>query len=113
MGMNLNLRERRLIERFRLCDERGKASIESMSATQLKALNPERSDRPIVEQAPTSEKGVVIQVSRFPKNIGHMLNRFIAGDVISLHMVGVTREGGLINTSTSGIPDDIRRHDSF
>lgn len=113
MGMNLNLRERRLIERFRLCDERGKAFIESASSEQLKVSNPELSDRPILERANTAEKGVVIQVSRFPKNIGEMLNRFIKGDVISLHMVGVTRDGRVINTSTSGIPDDIRRHDTF
>lgn len=58
-------------------------------------------------------RGVIVNVSRLPANIGEMLNRFMSGDVVSLHIVGVTKDEKVISVSTNGIPDLIRKHDSF
>lgn len=57
--------------------------------------------------------GVIVNVSRLPKNIGDMLNRFLSGDVTSLHLIGTTNDGKVISTSTAGMLDEIRKNDTF
>lgn len=59
------------------------------------------------------EKCGVVQLSRFPQNIADMLNRFLSGDVMSLHMIGTTKDGKVISTSSAGMLDEIRRNDTF
>lgn len=60
-----------------------------------------------------SEKCVVVQLSRLPENIGEMLNRFLSGDVTSLHLIGATKDGKVISTSTAGMLNEIRKNDTF
>jgi hypothetical protein len=42
-----------------------------------------------------------------------MLNMYLSGEVISLHIIAATSDGRVINTSTEGMLDEIRKHDSF
>lgn len=56
---------------------------------------------------------VIVPITRLPENIGRMLNMYLSGDVISLHIIAATSDGRVINTSTEGMLDEIRKHDSF
>lgn len=55
--------------------------------------------------------GVIVQVSRLPKNIGEAMNKLIAGEFIDVHVIAVTKDGRVVSTSTKGVPDLIRAHD--
>ena len=59
-----------------------------------------------------SNSGVIIQVSRLPKNIGDIINKFLSGDVVAMHLIGVTKNDEVIRASSDGIPDYIRINDN-
>ena len=61
----------------------------------------------------SSDKCVVVPLSRLPQNIGDMLNQFMSGDVTSLHIVGVTKAGSVISTSSAGMLNEVKRNDTF
>lgn len=57
----------------------------------------------------------VIPIHRdiLPENIFRMIEDYMLGNLISLHIIGVTSDGRVINTSAGDIPRDIKRHDSL
>lgn len=59
------------------------------------------------------EGGVIVQVSRLPKNIGEMMNKLLSGEIVAMHLIAVTKDDSVIHTSTEGIPDYIRVNDDF
>jgi len=60
-----------------------------------------------------TDRQVVVPLSRLPENIGRMLNMYLSGEVVSLHLIGATRDGRVINTSSEGMLDEVKRHDSL
>lgn len=48
-----------------------------------------------------------------PENIFKMIEDYMFGNLVSLHIIGVTSDGRVINTSAGDIPRDIKRHDSL
>lgn len=62
---------------------------------------------------PSEKSGVIVHVSRLPKNIGDMMNRFLSCELTAMHLVAVTRTGEVIRTSAGAIPEYIRVNDSF
>lgn len=60
-----------------------------------------------------TEREVIVPMTRLPENIGRMLNMYLSGELVSLHIIGATRDGQVINTSTKEMFADIRQHDSF
>lgn len=48
-----------------------------------------------------------------PENIFKMIEGFMLGEIHSIHIVAVTKDDEIINTSAGGIPHEIKRHDSL
>ena len=48
-----------------------------------------------------------------PENIFQMIESYMLGDLSCIHILGVTRDGRIINTSAGDVPDVMRKHDSI
>lgn len=57
----------------------------------------------------------VIQMRRevLPYNVFKMIEDYMHGDLITLHIVGVTNSGQVINTSAGDVPAVMSKHDSL
>lgn len=48
-----------------------------------------------------------------PDNIFQMIEKYMHGELSTIHIVGVTTDGRVINTSAGDSPEFIRKHDSI
>lgn len=54
---------------------------------------------------------VIVPVQRLPENIGRLLNQFISGEVITIHMTVVTRDERVVSESAGVMPPFMIRLD--
>ena len=64
-------------------------------------------------KAQSSNSSVIVQVDRLPQNIGDMMRKYLAGELVNMHVIAVTKDQLVIRASTEGIPDYIRQNDDF
>lgn len=57
----------------------------------------------------------VIPIRRevLPENVFRMIEDYMLGNLVSLHIIGATIDGRVVNTSAGDIPHEIKRHDSL
>lgn len=57
----------------------------------------------------------VIPIRRdvLPENIFQMIEDYMLGNLVSIHIIGATADGRVVNTSAGDIPREIKRHDSL
>lgn len=57
----------------------------------------------------------VIPIRRdvLPENIFRMIEDYMHGKLISIHIIGATIDGRVVNTSAGDIPAEIKAHDSL
>jgi len=56
---------------------------------------------------------VIVPMTRLPENIGRMLNMYLSGEVTTMHILAVTKDEKIINTSVGNVPNVMAKHDSF
>ena len=57
----------------------------------------------------------VIPIRRevLPNNIFQVIEDFMHGKLVSIHILGVTTDGRIINTSAGDVPEVMHKHDSI
>lgn len=61
----------------------------------------------------TTERQVIVPITRLPENIGRVLNMYLSGDVTTLHICAITRDGKILNTGAGDLPSVLRENDSL
>jgi hypothetical protein len=60
-----------------------------------------------------TNREVIVPMTRLPENIGRMLNMYLSGEVTTMHILAVTKDEKIINTSVGNVPNVMAKHDSF
>lgn len=61
----------------------------------------------------TTDREVIVPITRLPENIGQMMNMYLSGEVTTMHIIAITKDEKIINTSVGDVPNVMVEHDSF